>query len=80
MLRCDLAGMAGPGGSVFDSFGAYADMVLLDQHMVIDRATVDKPAVPAAGIDETWVNGRTAYAPARGAADGSGRLLRRAGV
>lgn len=58
--------------------GAYADLVLFDPATVIDRATFDDPALPAEGIDEVWVNGRTAYTPGAGATEErSGRLLRR---
>lgn len=58
--------------------GAYADLVLFDPATVRDVATFDEPTKPADGIIETWVNGRTAFARGRGAADThAGRLVSR---
>lgn len=59
--------------------GAYADLVLFDPATVIDTATFAAPAQPAAGILETWVNGRSAYVFGDGAtANRAGRLVTRA--
>ncbi|WP_316978557.1 N-acyl-D-amino-acid deacylase family protein [Shumkonia mesophila] len=59
--------------------GAAADIVLLDEANVRDRATYDKPFEPSAGIHRVLVNGETVWRD--GAATGSrpGRLLRRNG-
>jgi len=58
--------------------GAYADLVLFDPVTVRDTATFDAPTLPAAGILETWVNGRIAYAQGSGAtAERAGRLVTR---
>ncbi|MGL4286137.1 MAG: N-acyl-D-amino-acid deacylase family protein [Phreatobacter sp.] len=37
--------------------GAFADLVLFDPATVIDTASFEKPAQPAAGISGVWVNG-----------------------
>ncbi|HUB12711.1 MAG TPA: D-aminoacylase [Acetobacteraceae bacterium] len=58
--------------------GAYADLVLFDPATVRDAATFDAPTLPAIGIIETWVNGRSAYVFGAGATDSrAGRLLTR---
>jgi N-acyl-D-amino-acid deacylase len=58
--------------------GAFADLVLFDPATIIDRATFDKPAVRAAGIRESWVNGQSAYTEAAGVSGATaGRLLQR---
>jgi N-acyl-D-amino-acid deacylase len=58
--------------------GAYADLVLFDPLTVRDTATFDTPALPADGILETWVNGRSAYVHGAGATDArEGRLVTR---
>ena len=59
--------------------GAYADLVLFDPATVLDAATYEAPATPSTGIVETWVNGQSAFARGRGAAEArAGRLLKRA--
>ncbi len=59
--------------------GAFADLVLFDPDTVADRATFADPIQPAAGIEETWVNGQTVYVQGSGATDAAaGRMLRRA--
>jgi len=61
--------------------GAYADLVLFDAATVRDAATFDAPTIPAAGIVETWVNGRSAYVYGSGAtAERAGRLVTRNGA
>jgi N-acyl-D-amino-acid deacylase len=57
--------------------GAYADLVLFDPATIADRATFEQPKLPAAGIAEVVVNGRTVWSG--GAATGArpGRALRR---
>jgi len=58
--------------------GAYADLVLFDPATVRDTATFETPALPADGILETWVNGRSTYVHGVGATDArEGRLLTR---
>lgn len=58
--------------------GAYADLVLFDPLTVRDTATFEAPTVPADGILETWVNGRSAYIHGVGATDArEGRLITR---
>jgi len=58
--------------------GAFADLVLFDPATVIDTATFEQPATPAAGIVETWVNGQSAYVYGQGAtAARAGRLVSR---
>jgi N-acyl-D-amino-acid deacylase len=58
--------------------GAYADLVLFDPAMVRDAATFDAPALPAIGIEETWVNGRSTYVCGVGATtERAGRLVTR---
>jgi N-acyl-D-amino-acid deacylase len=58
--------------------GAYADLVLFDQHTVRDTATFDAPASPAEGIVETWVNGQSSYLHGAGATEArGGRLISR---
>jgi len=60
--------------------GAYADLVLFDPATVRDAADFQHPTRPAEGILETWVNGQSAYAGARGAtAARAGRLVTRQG-
>jgi N-acyl-D-amino-acid deacylase len=58
--------------------GAYADLVLFDPATVRDAASFAQPTKPAEGIDEVWVNGRSAFAHGTGAtAERAGRLLTR---
>ncbi|WP_157218356.1 N-acyl-D-amino-acid deacylase family protein [Flavisphingomonas formosensis] len=58
--------------------GAYADLVLFDPASIADRATFTEPELPAEGIREVWVNGRSAYTAKGGVVpDPAGRLLRR---
>jgi N-acyl-D-amino-acid deacylase len=56
--------------------GAYADVVVFDAERIEDRATYERPAVPAAGIELVLVNGQAAWE--RGAATNArpGRALR----
>lgn len=41
--------------------GAYADIVLFDPETVADRASIENPAAPSAGIDLVMVNGEIVY-------------------
>jgi N-acyl-D-amino-acid deacylase len=58
--------------------GAYADLVLFDPATVRDTATFETPALPADGILETWINGKSAYVHGLGATNArGGRLVTR---
>jgi N-acyl-D-amino-acid deacylase len=58
--------------------GAYADIVLFDPLSVRDTADFATPNLPADGILETWVNGKSTYVHGIGATDArEGRLLTR---
>jgi len=58
--------------------GAYADLVLFDPATVRDRADFDHPTRIADGIEETWVNGLSAYVHGKGATEArAGRLVTR---
>jgi len=57
--------------------GAYADLVLFDAATVKDSASFERPAEPAAGIVETWVNGRSVWRDGAPSGERPGRLLRR---
>jgi N-acyl-D-amino-acid deacylase len=60
--------------------GAYADVTVFDAERIIDTATFENPATPAAGIMLTIVNGAIVWRS--GAATGArpGRVLRRSNV
>ena len=58
--------------------GAYADLVLFDPATVKDAADFDHPTRPSIGIEETWVNGQSAYVFGQGATEArAGRLVTR---
>jgi N-acyl-D-amino-acid deacylase len=57
--------------------GAYADIVVFDAERVADRATYERPAVPAAGIELVLVNGQPVWERGAGTGVRSGRVLRR---
>jgi N-acyl-D-amino-acid deacylase len=67
-------GLAGRGTI---AAGAYADITVFDPARVIDRATFEKPTVPAAGIDHVFVNGRPVWADGKPSGERPGRALRR---
>ena len=58
--------------------GAFADLVLFDQAMVIDRATTTDPHALSVGIERVWVNGRPVFANGSTTGLRPGRVLRRA--
>lgn len=58
--------------------GAHADITLFDPETVIDRATFQDSAEPAAGISMVIVNGAVAWRDGRPSGARSGRLLTRA--
>ncbi|BBK34193.1 N-acyl-D-amino-acid deacylase [Stella humosa] len=57
--------------------GAHADITVFDPATVIDSASFEKPATPAAGIDRVIVNGRAVWADGAPTGAHPGRLLRR---
>jgi N-acyl-D-amino-acid deacylase len=58
--------------------GAYADLVLFDPATVRDRADFDHPTRIADGIEQTWINGQSAYVHGAGATEArAGRLVTR---
>src|SRR5580698_2927244 len=59
--------------------GAFADLVLFDPATVRDTANFDAPTNVADGIEETWVNGQSAYVHGSGPTVArAGRLVKRA--
>jgi N-acyl-D-amino-acid deacylase len=56
--------------------GKYADLVLFDPKIVVDRATTASPHAVSEGIDTVWVNGEVVFT--RGATTGThpGKVLR----
>lgn len=67
-------GLAGRGAV---AEGAYADVTVFDPATVIDRATFEKPKVPAAGIEHVFVNGRPVWSEGKSSGERPGRALRR---
>lgn len=57
--------------------GYQADLVLLDEMTVCDRATFDNPVRTAAGIEAVWVNGVLAYRDETPTGRRAGRFLPR---
>ena len=58
--------------------GAFADIVLFDPITITDRSTFETPMLPADGVLETWVNGRSTYVYGADATDArGGRLISR---
>jgi len=60
--------------------GAFADLVLLDPGTVIDTASFEKPATPAAGIVRTIVNGQTVWSDGKPTGARPGRGLKGAAL
>jgi N-acyl-D-amino-acid deacylase len=56
--------------------GAFADLVLFDPKTVVDTASFEKPATPAAGIVRTIVNGKTVWQAGKTTGARPGRGLR----
>jgi N-acyl-D-amino-acid deacylase len=59
------------------SAGAGADVTVFDAATVIDRASFEQPATPAAGIEHVFVNGRLVWSESRSTGERPGRGLRR---
>ncbi|HWL29979.1 MAG TPA: D-aminoacylase [Burkholderiaceae bacterium] len=57
--------------------GYFADMVLLDEHLVGDRATFDAPVQTSQGIRGVWVNGERVWDGADVSGRRPGRVLSR---
>lgn len=57
--------------------GAYADLVLFDPNVVVDRATPEEPRSPAVGIVSVWVNGVEVLSQGTPTGARPGRVLRR---
>lgn len=57
--------------------GAYADLVLFDPDVIIDRATYDAPHRPATGIRSVWVNGVQVFDGEAATGQRPGRIIRR---
>ncbi len=56
--------------------GAYADLVLFDPKTIVDRASFEKPKVPAAGIELVMVNGSAVWRDGKPSGARPGRALR----
>jgi N-acyl-D-amino-acid deacylase len=57
--------------------GAFADVTVFDPERVIDTATFERPATPAAGIAFVMVNGQIVWRDGRATGARPGRVLRR---
>jgi N-acyl-D-amino-acid deacylase len=57
--------------------GYFADMVLLDEHHVGDRATFDAPVQISQGVRGVWVNGERVWDGAKVSGRRPGRVLSR---
>jgi N-acyl-D-aspartate/D-glutamate deacylase len=57
--------------------GYAADLVLLDEKRVTDRATFAAPELPAEGIAAVWVNGVLSYREGEATGNRAGHFLRR---
>jgi N-acyl-D-aspartate/D-glutamate deacylase len=57
--------------------GYYADLVLFDKDVVIDRATIKDPHALSIGILNVWVNGISVYPQTNGAQSYPGKFLKK---
>lgn len=57
--------------------GQYADLVLFDPDLVLDRATPADPNLLSTGIARTWVNGQVVYEDGRSTGRYPGMIIRR---
>ena len=60
--------------------GAFADLTVFNPDTVLDRATFEHPATPAAGIETVLVNGRTVWQDGAVTGNRPGRVLRHGGA
>ncbi len=67
-------GLAGRG---ILAAGGYADVTVFDPETVADRATLEVPTTPAAGIEHVFVNGRPVWREGQPTGECPGRALRR---
>jgi N-acyl-D-amino-acid deacylase len=74
-LSAEKFGLAGRG---VIREGAFADLTLFDPAAIVDRATFEAPAQPAAGIEMVMVNGETVLEEGKPTGARPGRALRRA--
>lgn len=74
-LSAEKFGLAGRG---IIREGAFADLTLFDPAAIIDRATFEAPAQPAAGIEMVMVNGIPVLEEGKPTGARPGRALRRA--
>ena len=56
--------------------GGFADLVLFDPRTVLDRASFERPDVPADGILHVWVNGACVWRDGRRTAARPGHVLK----
>lgn len=57
--------------------GWFADLVLFDPEIVVDRASLEEPHAVSEGIRTVWVNGVPVYDDGRATGRRSGRVIRR---
>ena len=55
--------------------GYKADMVLFDPRQVVDRATLEQPALFSEGISRVWINGRLAWSDGQTLDDAPGEII-----
>ena len=60
--------------------GAYADLCVFDAASIIDRASFAEPTLPAAGIEQVFVNGRPVWSGGKPTGERPGRALRRQAI
>jgi N-acyl-D-amino-acid deacylase len=57
--------------------GSFADLVLFDPDIVLDRATTKEPKAASVGIDTVWVNGEIVFQKGSTTGRTPGRVIRR---
>jgi N-acyl-D-amino-acid deacylase len=72
-LSCERFGLA-ERGQIRE--GWWADLVLFDPAIIVDRATYDTPAQEPVGVEMVVVNGQVAYKHGQHTGAGAGRVLR----
>ena len=56
--------------------GAYADVIVFDPNVIIDRATYDDPSRLSVGMEQVWVNGTRVVADGKHTGATPGRIIR----